>query len=189
MTAFEIPTLETKRLIFRAFREDTDFEPYAAFYATEQTKYYGGPLERSLAWRAAPAMMGHWVIRGFGPWAIEEKATGDFCGMVGLWDPEGWPAREITWSIVTGKQGQGFAYEAAVRAGLALYGLVGSAPVSPGGPTLDATAVAYALVMHWWMNLVQSVTAIYFLIVDRIRPLDVIRRVFGGLDSPPTPAP
>ncbi|MEM7290218.1 MAG: GNAT family N-acetyltransferase [Pseudomonadota bacterium] len=115
MTTFSIPTIESARLIFRAFREETDFDAYANFYASEQTRYYGGPLDRSNAWRAAAAMMGHWVIRGFGAWAIEEKATGDFCGIVGLWYPESWPKREITWSIVPEKQGKGFAYEGAIR--------------------------------------------------------------------------
>ena len=81
----------------------------------------------------------------------------------------------------------GFAgtYEAAVRAGLALYGVVGAEPLTPGGPTLNAIAVAYALVMHWWMNFVQSVTAIYFLVVDRVRPRVVVRRVFAGLAHAP----
>ncbi|MEO0566563.1 MAG: GNAT family N-acetyltransferase [Pseudomonadota bacterium] len=116
MKTFTIPRLETERLIFRAFQEDNDFEAYAQFYATEQTRYYGGPLDRSAAWRAAAAMMGHWIMRGFGTWAVEEKATGDFCGMIGLWHPEGWPEREITWSIVPDKQGKGFAYEGAKRA-------------------------------------------------------------------------
>ena len=46
-------------------------------------------------------MMGHWVIRGFGVWAVEEKATGDFCGIVGLWYPEGWPEREMQASVPT----------------------------------------------------------------------------------------
>ncbi|MEM8775953.1 MAG: GNAT family N-acetyltransferase [Pseudomonadota bacterium] len=115
MTTFKIPTIESARLIFREFREDSDFDAYAEFYATEQTRFYGGPLDRSAAWRAAAAMMGHWIIRGFGAWALEEKTTGDFCGIVGLWYPEGWPEREITWSIVPHKQGKGLAYEGAVR--------------------------------------------------------------------------
>jgi RimJ/RimL family protein N-acetyltransferase len=115
MTAFDIPTIESERLIFREFKQERDFEAYANFYATDQTKFYGGPLDRSLAWRAAAAMMGHWVIRGFGTWAVEEKVTGEFCGMIGLWHPEGWPEREITWSIVPEKQGKGFAYEGALR--------------------------------------------------------------------------
>lgn len=115
MVEFTIPTIETGRLILRAFRDDTDFDCYAEFYASERTKFYGGPLNRPAAWRAAAAMMGHWIIRGYGAWAVEEKSSGDFCGMVGLWFPEGWPEREITWSIVEGKQGRGIAVEAAKR--------------------------------------------------------------------------
>ncbi|MEO1042215.1 MAG: GNAT family N-acetyltransferase [Pseudomonadota bacterium] len=114
--SFHVPVLETERLNMRAFRQDTDFEPYAEFYASEETRYYGGPLDREGAWRAAAAMMGHWIIRGYGAWAVEEKATGEFCGLVGLWYPEDWPEREITWAIVSAKQGRGFAAEAALRA-------------------------------------------------------------------------
>ncbi|MEM6987116.1 MAG: GNAT family N-acetyltransferase [Pseudomonadota bacterium] len=121
----QIPTIETDRLTLRAFRHDTDFESYAAFYASDLTVHYGGPLERAPAWRAAAAMMGHWVIRGYGPWAVEERATGDFCGMVGLWYPEGWPEREITWAIVESKQGKGFAAEAAKRAKRYAYETLG----------------------------------------------------------------
>jgi len=110
-----IPVIETERLLLREFRESSDFESYAEFYASEQTHYYGGPLDRASAWRAAATMMGHWIIRGYGAWAVEEKATADFCGIVGLWNPEAWPEREITWAIVTEKQGQGFAAEAAIR--------------------------------------------------------------------------
>lgn len=125
MTVIKIPTIESARLIFREFQEDRDFDAYASFYATDETKFYGGPLDRALAWRAAAAMMGHWIIRGFGTWAVEEKATGDFCGMIGLWHPEGWPEREITWSIVPEKQGQRFAYEGAIRARQFAYETLG----------------------------------------------------------------
>jgi hypothetical protein len=30
------------------------------------------------------AEIGHWFIRGYGFWAVEEKATGAYCGQVGL---------------------------------------------------------------------------------------------------------
>ena len=113
---FEIPVLETDRLILRAFQEKTDFEPYASFYESEVTRYYGGPQTREQSWRTIASMMGHWVLRGYGPWAIEEKATGDFCGIVGLYNPEGWSEREITWAIFESKQRRGFAREAAERA-------------------------------------------------------------------------
>jgi len=100
----------------REFRAETDFEAYAAFYASDATRFYGGPLTREQAWRAIAAMMGHWIMRGYGPWAVEEKATGDFCGIVGLYNPEGWPEREITWAIIEPKQRRGYAYEAALKA-------------------------------------------------------------------------
>lgn len=121
----QIPVIETERLVLREFREDTDFEHYANFYASDLTKYYGGPLDRSAAWRAAAAMMGHWIIRGYGAWAVEEKSTGDFCGIVGLWFPEDWPEREITWGIVEHKQGRGIAAEAAIRARTYAYDTLG----------------------------------------------------------------
>ena len=76
------PIIETERLLLREFRDSTDFEPYAEFYSSDLTKYYGGPFDRSAAWRAAAAMMGHRVIRGYGAWAVEEKSTGDICGIV-----------------------------------------------------------------------------------------------------------
>ena len=115
MTVFKIPELETERLILREFRHATDFDAYAEFYASERTRFYGGPLDRSAAWRAAATMMGHWVLRGYGAWAVEEKSSGDFCGIVGLWFPEEWPEREITWSVIESKQGRGIAAEAAIR--------------------------------------------------------------------------
>ena len=81
----------------------------------------------------------------------------------------------------------GFAgtYEAAVRGALALYGVVGDATVVPGGPTLDAIALAFALVMHWWVHIVQSSTAIWFLVVDQVDPRSIVRRVL----RPPEPQP
>lgn len=121
----QIPIIDTERLLLREFRDSTDFEPYAEFYGSDLTKYYGGPLNRKAAWRSAAAMMGHWVIRGYGAWAVEEKATGDFCGIVGLWFPEGWPEREITWAIVEHKQGMGFAAEAAEQARTYAYETLG----------------------------------------------------------------
>lgn len=75
-------------------------------------------------------------------------------------------------------------YEAFVRAALALLGVSGSTPLHPGGPTLDALAVAYALVMHWGLNLVQSASALVFLVLDRIsvrRLALALGRSLGGL--------
>lgn len=76
----------------------------------------------------------------------------------------------------------GFAgtYEAAVRAALSLYGVAGPDSLVPGGPSLDAIAVAFALVVHSWIHIVQSATAVWFLVVDRVDPREVVRKVWRG---------
>ena len=85
----------------------------------------------------------------------------------------------------------GFAgtYEAAVRGALALYGVAGQATVLPGGPSLDAIAVAFALVAHWWVHVVQSCTAIWFLVVDQVDPRAIFRRVLRPHPAPADPDP
>ena len=86
-----IPTLETERLILREGRE-SDFETLVAFYADEEaSKPVGGPLNRAQAWGRTAFNRGHWALRGYGNWALEEKATGDYAGWAGLWFPEGFP--------------------------------------------------------------------------------------------------
>lgn len=111
----EIPVLETERLILRAVRNE-DFEAYAAFYETERSHNRGGPLNRQAAWMQFAAEVGHWSLRGFGIWAIDEKETGAFCGLAGLWDPEGWPAPEVGWVVWEQFEGHGIAFEASLRA-------------------------------------------------------------------------
>jgi len=109
----QIPTLETSRLILREHRA-ADFEPLAAFYAdTERSVGFGGPLSRDDAWRWLASSIGHWQLRGYGFWSVEEKATGLFAGLVGLWSPEGWPEPEIGWILTAPAEGRGIAYEAA----------------------------------------------------------------------------
>src|SRR5438132_1808235 len=78
-------TLETERLLLRPFR-DTDIEPYAAMCADPDVmRYVGdrGVLSRDDAWRQMAMLAGHWHLRGFGMWALEERATGVFIGRVG----------------------------------------------------------------------------------------------------------
>jgi RimJ/RimL family protein N-acetyltransferase len=65
----------------------------------------------------------HWERFGFGPWAVVERAGGDYLGRVGLkWSEIGDRAGiEVLWSIVPERHGEGFAAEAATAA-LALAG-------------------------------------------------------------------
>lgn len=114
-TTITIPTLETERLFLRALRED-DFEAEAAFFESERSRLVGGPLPRDQVWRVVAGMIGHWALRGFGFWALEEKASGRYMGRVGLWQPEGWPGVEIGWTLMDHAEGKGFAFEAALVA-------------------------------------------------------------------------
>ena len=120
-----IPTLETERLILREGR-DADVEALVAFYAdAEASKPVGGPLSRAEAWGRAAFNRGHWALRGYGNWVIEEKATGDYAGWSGLWFPEGFPEREVGWGLIPSKRGRGYATEAALRARAYAYETLG----------------------------------------------------------------
>jgi RimJ/RimL family protein N-acetyltransferase len=111
----DVPSLETERLIMRSFKSD-DFEPMAAFFAGADSFYYGGPLDRSEAWRRLATFAGHWVLNGYGEFALEEKATGAFVGFCGPWKPAGATEPEIAWALLPDYYGKGYAGEAAKRA-------------------------------------------------------------------------
>ena len=107
-----IPTLKTRRLTLRAPSE-TDLDDEAEFFATERSKFVGGPLPRPQVWRAIAMMIGHWHLRGYGFWGVDDKETGEYFGRVGLWSPEGWPEPEIGWTVMGNAEGKGIAFEAA----------------------------------------------------------------------------
>ena len=113
--------LETERLILRPFREE-DIEAYAAMGSDPEVMAFlsadGGLLSRADAWRQMAMFLGHWELRRFGTWAVEERGTGAFVGRVGLHYPEGWPDRELGWTIGRSFWGKGYASEAA-RASIA----------------------------------------------------------------------
>lgn len=105
--------LETPRLLLRLPRQE-DFEAWAAFLADEEaTRHIGGLQPRALAWRGLAAMVGAWQLKGFAMFSVIEKATGQWVGRVGPWQPEGWPGTEVGWSIVRDRWGRGYAPEAA----------------------------------------------------------------------------
>ena len=109
-----IPQLHTQRLVLRAWKPE-DFEPYARFLADPDVTRYtvGEPLSRTDAWRNMAVFVGHWVLRGYGMWAVERKTDREFLGRVGLWNPEGWPGLEVGWTLGKKYWGQGYATEAA----------------------------------------------------------------------------
>jgi RimJ/RimL family protein N-acetyltransferase len=112
-----IPTeLDTPRLRLRTFALD-DWEPLHRHYSDPDcTRFtFGRPLTEGESWRAMAGMAGHWMLRGFGPYALEDKVSGSLVGAAGLWHPGDFPETEIKWLLLREHWGRGFASEA-VRA-------------------------------------------------------------------------
>ena len=106
--------LETERLRLRMFRE-ADFPTYERWCANmDIMRYLGGKtFDRVQAWRHMAYQIGHWALRGYGYYAVEEKATGALIGRVGYTDHPGWPGFELGWTIIPEYQRRGYAIEAA----------------------------------------------------------------------------
>ena len=119
------PTLESARLLFRVHTL-ADYADLAAMWADpDVTRHIGGrPFTAEESWQRLLRYAGHWQLLGFGYWAVEEKATGDFIGEIGFADYKrdlqpslkGMP--EIGWVLASPAHGKGYATEA-VRAAVA----------------------------------------------------------------------
>lgn len=110
-----IPEIETHRLRLRGFREE-DLDAYAEMCGDSEVMRYiaeGKPLSRPESWRNMAMMLGHWQLRGYGMWAVEERSSGEMIGRIGCWKPEGWIGFEIGWTLRRTYWGRGFATEAA----------------------------------------------------------------------------
>lgn len=113
--SYKIPEqLKTKRLRLRKFKEADWRDLYAYYSDAECMKYTSGKaLTDWETWRAVATMVGHWELRGFGPYAMEELKSGKVIGPVGMWYPLEWPEPEIKWGLARAYWGQGYAREAA----------------------------------------------------------------------------
>ena len=118
-----VPVLETSRLLLRGFRAD-DYEPWFAMSRLPAYHRYftPEPMPAEEVWKLVLRSAGHWVIMGFGFWAVEEKASGRFVGAVGFLslkralEPPLGAAPEIGWVMDPAVHGQGYASEAVAAA-------------------------------------------------------------------------
>jgi RimJ/RimL family protein N-acetyltransferase len=119
-----IDHLETERLLLRAFRE-SDLDPFAEITADGETMRYLGVGTREDTWRSMAMALGHWSLRRFGFWAVEEKGTGRFIGRIGIYHPEGWPGTEVGWLLARDRWGLGYATEEARASVRYAYEVIG----------------------------------------------------------------
>lgn len=115
-----LPVIETERLWLTGFH-DGQLEAFTRIqYDPRVAEWFGGlpdpphgaARQREETWRTMAMFLGHWALRGYGIWAVEEKLTGRFIGRAGLWNPEGWPGVEVGWLVDPDLWGAGYATEA-----------------------------------------------------------------------------
>ena len=114
-----VPVLETSRLRLRGFRAD-DYDAWFAF--SRLPAYYRyfspAPMPAEEVWKLLLRSAGHWVVMGYGFWAVEETESGRLVGAVGFLslrralEPPLGDAPEIGWVLDPAVQGRGYASEA-----------------------------------------------------------------------------
>jgi RimJ/RimL family protein N-acetyltransferase len=96
-----------------------DMDAWAAIVADDETmRAVGRPAGLSYweAWNDLSQLTGHWALRGFGQWALEERESGELVGRTGLLFPADWPDFEVGWLVRAEKRRRGYASEAAAAA-------------------------------------------------------------------------
>lgn len=109
------PILTTDRLTLR-LPGAQDFDLYRRFFdeTTGDGYFYGGPLRPDQAAVRLAADIGHWQMKGFGKFIIEDRAACTTVGGCGIAHWDGWPSHELTWWLMGDCRGKGYATEAAL---------------------------------------------------------------------------
>jgi RimJ/RimL family protein N-acetyltransferase len=110
----DIPVLESERLRLRGW-VSSDADALRRINGDPITMRYvgdGSTMPPDRAWHALAHLLGHWALRGYGMWAVTDRASGEVLGQVGLYQPEGWPGTEVGWRLDRSHWGKGLATEA-----------------------------------------------------------------------------
>lgn len=109
--------IRTDRLILRQWTKE-DFAPFAELNADpEVMEFFPSTQTRHESDFWAAQNKAEIEDQGWGLWAVEVRATGEFAGFTGLWqvgfEAHFTPAVEVGWRLARRYWGQGFATEAA----------------------------------------------------------------------------
>lgn len=114
-----IPVLVTPRLILRGHTL-ADFPAMVEIWTDPivQKHFHGQALDREEIWSKLLRQCGMWAVMGYGMFAVEEKSSGDYVGMVGTFEVkrnihlpvDGMP--EAGWTLAPRVHGKGYATEA-----------------------------------------------------------------------------
>ncbi|MBB5873461.1 RimJ/RimL family protein N-acetyltransferase [Allocatelliglobosispora scoriae] len=109
--------LTTDRLLLRRWLP-SDREPFAELNADPRVmEHFPHLLTREQSDAMIDRLEGIFEAEGFGIWAVEVRATGEFIGFIGLapvgFDEHFTPALEIGWRLAHGGWGHGYATEGA----------------------------------------------------------------------------
>src|SRR6185503_698927 len=99
-----IPMLTADRFVLRAFRE-SDVPALMALHSDPDVMRYlrpNGEVETRprQAWGYIAEVMGHWLLKGYGKWALADRESDELIGRVGYFDaPYDWPGLELGWTM------------------------------------------------------------------------------------------
>src|SRR5438128_942426 len=98
--------IETERLVLRQWREG-DWVGLHRTYGDPEVMSWIGAAPADLASTAAAVgrMSMHWLLLGYGMFAVEERTSGEIVGRVGLMQHPDWPLAgpkiEVGWTLQT----------------------------------------------------------------------------------------
>jgi RimJ/RimL family protein N-acetyltransferase len=108
--------IRTSRLVLRRW-QDSDHEPFARLNGDPETmRFFPAPLDRAASDALIDRIESRFDRQGYGLWALEVAATGEFIGFTGLNPmPDGVPGAgglEVGWRLARQAWHHGYATEA-----------------------------------------------------------------------------